>query len=231
MRPTNQLKEWEWIEAYYRHELAPSERLLVEQEMVQDADFRQTVEQLSMADNALRTLGLEQTVRRAIGQELVMGKPQKRWRIGQLASLLVGLLLLGTGYLTFSRVDLQNYRNDVALTQRYRDLGDDQPKTDLTPEQRTFYRDFFDAQAYMANGQPELSIANLEKLARADSLRPFFRQAIQWHLANAYLLSNQPTNAEATLKLLDQGGELIYPINRVDRWKFWCQIRWQKLLH
>lgn len=229
MRPTDQLQQWEWIEAYYQNRLPIEERLVFEQELATDEEFRQTALQLQAAEQALRSLSLEHTVRKAIRQELAQGKPLRRLRLGQIVA--GGLILIGVGltYLTFDRVDLQAYRDDVTLTQRYRDLGDDGQETALTPQQRTFYRDFFDAQAFLANGQPAMAITNLEKLARADSLRPYFRQAVQWHLLNAYLLNDQPDNADATYRLLGQSGLPVYPVNQTDRWKVWWQIRWKKL--
>jgi hypothetical protein len=231
MRPTDQLQQWEWIEAYYQDKLPAEERLVFEQELANDAEFRETALRLQTADEALRLLSLENTVRKAIRHELNQSHPLRRLRIGRIVVGGMFLISLGLTYLTFDRVDLQIYRDDVTLTQRYRELGEDSQATTLTPRQRAFYRDFFDAQAFLANGQPEMAITNLEKLARADSLRPYFRQAVQWHLMNAYLLNNQPDNADSTFRLLDQSGEPVYPVNRTDRWKVWWQIRWKKLTH
>ncbi|MBN8826625.1 MULTISPECIES: hypothetical protein [unclassified Spirosoma] len=230
MRPTDQLQQWEWIEAYYQNKLSTDERLVFEQELATDAQFRQTALRLQTADRALRDLSLDYTVRKAIRQELAQGRLFRRLRLGRVVA--AGLVVIGLGitYLTFDRVDLQTYRDDVMLTQRYRDLDDTGQETVMTPQQRTFYRDFFDAQAFLANGQPDMAITNLENLARVDSLRPYFRQAVQWHLINAYLLNNQPDNAEATLLLLDQAGAPVYPIHLTDRLKVWWQIRWQKLI-
>ncbi|GAB3914444.1 hypothetical protein GCM10028803_59920 [Larkinella knui] len=231
MRPTDQVQQWEWIEAYYQNKLPAAERLVFEQELARDAEFRETALRLQTADQALRILSLENTVRKTVQHELAHSRPFRRWRLGRVVAAGVVLIGLGLAYLTFDRVDLQIYRDDVTLTQRYRASGDDLQETDLTPRQRAFYRDFFDAQAFLANGQPEMAITNLETLSRADSLRPYFRQAVQWHLLNAYLLNNQPDNADATFQLLAQSGEPVYPVNRTDRWKVWWQIRWQKLAH
>ncbi|RYC66876.1 MULTISPECIES: hypothetical protein [Spirosoma] len=232
MRPTNQLEQWEWMEAYHRGTLSADERLIFEQELKRDPDFSRECAQLLAADKALRELALAKTVRNAVRAELAAPpKPIQRLRLGRgrLASVLVACVLLVISYLTFSQVDLESYRQDVTLTQRYRESEDDVAGPDLTPQQRTFYREFFDAQAYLANGQPQLAIGNLEKLARVDSLRPYFKQAVQWHLLNAYLLNRQPDNADATFQLLDQSGQSVYPISTSDRWKVWWQIRWQKL--
>ncbi|GAB4038364.1 anti-sigma factor [Spirosoma gilvum] len=231
MRPTDQLEQWEWIEAYYQNRLPSDERLEFEKELDADEEFRETALQLQAAEQALRSLSLDYTVRKSIRKELAQGRLFRRLRLGMSRAVAGSLVLIGLGitYLTFDRVDLQPYRNDVALTQRYRDLDDDEQETALTPRQRTFYRDFFDAQAFLANGQPGIAITNLEKLARVDSLRPYFRQAVQWHLLNAYLLNNQPDNADATYRLLDQSGLPVYPVHQTDRWKVWWQIRWQKL--
>lgn len=229
MRPTDKLEEWEWIEAYHQKTLSADERLTFDQELAQTPEFRQLSDQFQTADRALKALSLEHTVQRAVRRELAHG-PQRRWRLAQLTGALLVCGLLFIGYLSFSRVDMTDYQNDITLTQRYRDSSPDAGnETALTPSQRTFYRDFFDAQAFLTNGQPELAIKNLEKLARNDSLRPYFRQAVQWHLLNAYLLSKQPDNAETTLRLLDQATTTLYPIDRTDRWKVWWQIRWQKL--
>ena len=234
MRPTDQLKEWEWIEAYHKGTLSAEERLIYEQELARDPDFMNTSEQLRIAEQVLQTWGLEQTVRQAVRQELRNKKivRTRRWRIARVAGIVLvsSGLLYGT-YFSFSPVDMDSYHNDIVLVQRYRSPDEETFLTEMTPQQRAFYRNFFDAQAYLANGQPELAIPKLEKLERVEGLRSYFRQAVQWHLVNAYLLCNQPNNAEATYKLLEQVSEPVYPISPADRWKVWCQIRWYKLTH
>lgn len=229
MQPSDELQQWERIEAYYQGKLSTLEITALEQQFDNDPALRQAAQAYRLGDQALRMKPLEPVVRQAIRQNLRPPKPIKRYRFRRLAGgcvAVVGLVFLG--YFTFSRIDLSDYRDDVTLTYRYRDLGNPaSPRADMTPQQRAFYRTFFDAQAYLANGQPRLAIPNLETLARTDSLRPYFRQAVYWHLLNAYLLDVQPDNAAATLKLLDQASP-VYPIDQSDRWKVWWQIHWQQ---
>ena len=230
MRPTNQLAQWEWIEAYIDGTLPPGEQPLFDQELRRDDAFRHDTEAMEQAKKALTTLALEQRVRQTVQQESSVARRTGAWLRPRRWAVAMGVVaLLGVGYLTFSRVDLAAYRNDLTLTERYRQTPDNQPDEVLTPAQRTFYRQFFDAQAFLANGQPQQAITTLQTLAAVEGIRPYFRDAVYWHLLNAYLLAHQPNNAEATYRVLIQQSASPYPISTTDRWKVWWKIRWQQL--
>lgn len=238
MQPSNELQQWELIEAYCQGKLKPHQQAAFEQRLENDPDLRQITDDFGRGDRAIRMAVLEPVVQKAIQRELrhsapVRVEPQRttpiwRIRLKRVAGVVAVAALCFVSYLSFVQVDLRDYRDDVTLTYRYRDMDNATSPPDFTPQQRAFYRSFFDAQAHLANGQPRLAIPNLEALARNDNLRPYFRQAVYWHLLNAYLLDDQSDNAEATLKLLDQT-TLVYPIDPMDRWKVWCQINLKKL--
>ncbi|MEZ0609429.1 anti-sigma factor [Fibrella sp. WM1] len=227
----NQLEQWEWIDAYHSGALPDRERQRLEEKMVTDEAFRREATALGAARTALQELALTDLVRQTVRQELASEqRPRYRWQGWRWVAAASLLLVLGISYLTFSRVDLGTYRNDLTLTERYRQLPDNQPEEDaLTAAQRAFYRQFFDAQAYLATGQPRPAIEKLEALAAVEGVRPYFRDAVAWHLLNAYLLDHQPDNAAATYQRLLQQSASSYPISLTDRWKVWWQIRWQKL--
>lgn len=224
------LEQWEWIEAYHQGVLSPDEQRRVEQEIAKNDEFRQEAVALGRSHGALHLLALNDLVRRTVRHELTHGRQlRRRVRVGRWLAAVCASILLSAGYLTFSRVDLANYRNDITLTERYRPASDASPGDDeLTAAQRTFYRQFFDAQTYLASGQPRPAIEKLEALAGASGLRPYFQEAIQWHLLNAYLLDKQPDNAQATYERLRRHTSLAYLISPVDRWKVWWQVQWQK---
>lgn len=227
----DQLEQWEWIDAYYSGALPDRERQRIEEKMATDESFRREANALGAARTALQELALTDLVRQTVRKELTLKQqPRYRWQGWRWVAAASLLIVLGISYLTFSRVDLGTYRNDLTLTERYRQLPDNQPEEDaLTTAQRAFYRQFFDAQAYLATGQPRPAIDKLEALITVDGIRPYFRDAVAWHLLNAYLLDHQPANAQATYQRLVQQTNSPYSICLTDRWKVWWQIRWQKL--
>ena len=122
---------------------------------------------------------------------------------------------------------MTDYQNDIQLTERYRQQTN-RDSMEWTPRQKQFYRDFFDGQAYLVAGQPALAIPYFERLQKMPDARPYFRQAILWHLINAYLQNKQPDNALAIYERFAEMPYQTYPIRRLDRWKVWWQLKWHQ---
>jgi hypothetical protein len=225
MEDEHNLPDWELIERYYGQTLSATDRVRVEERMAADPGFLAEAEAWQEADRTMRELSLSRLVRQTVRQESRRLKWRGRIRLG--ASTLTVVCSVAC-WLLFSAVDISVYQQDLTLLRQMRiDSVSDQPP--LTARQQAFYRDFFDGQTFLADGQPALAIPYFERVLALTDLRPYFRQAVEWQLVNAYLQANQPDNADATYQRLVASGKPIYPLRALDRWRVQWQIGWKKL--
>ncbi|GAB3962777.1 hypothetical protein GCM10028805_64570 [Spirosoma harenae] len=226
MEDEHNLPDWELIERYYAKTLSAAERARVEEQMAADPRFLAEAEAWREADRTLRELALSRLVKQTVQQESRRLKWRGRIRLGA-ATLTV--VCSAACWVLFSAVDISTYQQDLTLLRQMRpDSASGQPP--LTTRQQVFYRDFFDGQTFLADGQPALAIPYFERTLAIPDLRPYFRQAVEWQLVNAYLQNNQPDNAYATYQRLVASGEPIYPLRTVDRLRVQWQIGWKKLV-
>jgi tetratricopeptide (TPR) repeat protein len=226
MEDAHNIPDWELIERYYGQTLPQADRMRLEERMAADPAFRAEAEAWQQADRALRELALSRLVRQTVRQESHRLKWRKRIRLGIGALTTVCVVLCSV---LFSTVDIATYQQDLTLLRQMR-LDSAQVPPARTPRQQAFYRDFFEGQAFLADGQPALAIPLFERVLAMPNLRPYFRQSVEWQLVNAYLLAGQPENADATYERLVALGEPIYPIRDLDRWRVRWQIGWRKLV-
>lgn len=226
MEDAHNIPDWELIERYYAHTLPQTDRVRLEERMAVDPDFRAEAEAWQQSDRALRKLALSRLVRQTVRQESHRLKWRKRIRLGVGALTTVCVALCS---ILFSTVDIATYQQDLTLLRQMR-LDSAQRVPARTPRQQAFYSDFFEGQAFLADGQPALAIPLFERVLAMPNLRPYFRQAVEWQLINAYLLAGQPENADTTYERLVALGEPIYPIRDLDRWRVRWQIGWRKLV-
>lgn len=226
MEDEHNLPDWELIERYYEQTLPAAERMRVEERMATDPAFLAEAEAWHEADRALRELAMKRLVQQTVRQEIRRLKWRGRIRLG--AGTLTAVCAAAC-WVLFSAVDIGTYQQDLTLLRKMRDDSTSAP-TSLTPRQQAFYRDFFEGQTFLADGQPALAIPYFQHVLDLPDLRPYFRQAVQWQLVNAYLQADQPDNADATYQRLVASGEPVYPVRDLDRWRVRWQIGWKKLV-
>ena len=98
----------------------------------------------------------------------------------------------------------------------------------LEIEKKKVFGLFFEAQSYLAEGELQPAILRLEELTEIKELRPYFREAVQWHLVVAHLKNGNPERAQLFYNQLNQPEE--YPIPLIDRWKVWWQLHRMQLI-
>ncbi|GAB3566992.1 hypothetical protein GCM10027578_16940 [Spirosoma luteolum] len=226
-RPSDKQQEHHWLEQYLHEPQNSDLQAVVDAERRRDPALNADVEWLGQAhtllDDAFAQQQALETLRRC--------QQQHRWRQQRLRlarrtlawAAATGLVLIV--YLSTSSIVLPSSENDVEVT---RSLTD----SDSVPGVRndTVYRQFLEGQANLLEGQYALAVPNFERVARAPDIRPFFREAAQWHLAIAYLRSNQPDKAERIYRQFAQCVDCEYPIGTVNRVRLWWQIKWAKWL-
>ena len=227
-RPTEKLEEYEWIERYLTDQMPADEQTELETEMQTDPIFKQEVELLQRTHELMEEAFLEQ---RAVDTVKLLQRQsrQKMQRIRLVRRSLMGVVSLGfllILYLSVSPVVFPNSENDINVT---RNLAGDSSTAATTPNR--VFNQFFDGQARLSEGQYALAVKNFRQVLTASDIRPYFREAAQWHLAFAYLKSGEPDKAERMYNQFRECIDCEYPIETVDRWKIWWQIKWAQWLH
>ncbi|MVM39554.1 tetratricopeptide repeat protein [Spirosoma sp. HMF3257] len=220
-RPTDKQDEHYWIERYLQNQMTADERVYIEREMQIDPTLKQEVDLLKRTYDLMHEAFLEQqaiaTLKRLQAQTRVRIhriRLLKRSFLG--ATALAAMFVL---YVSFTPISFPDSENDISVT---RSLSDDSTAI----KQKQVFEQFFEGQTHLAEGQYALAVKNFEQVVNVTTIRPYFREAAQWHLAVAYLKSGQPDKAE---RIYDQFVHCIdceYQINQINRWKFWWQIKW-----
>ena len=219
-RPIGQANEWEWIDRYWSGQLPPEEKAFFEQTMQLDPRFAQEAATLREGIVMMETIHLERHIRQTLRQLREADRRPLQIRVrclqvggGVLAACLALLLLL------FARpIQLPGYENDWEVI---RALSNDYPARPVDPRQQAFDQ-FFDAQALFSEGRLIAAAQRFEQVLRYPNLRPYFREAVQWHLVMCYLKTDQPVKAEAVYKQVKD--KKAYDINPLDRWQIGCRV-------
>lgn len=220
-RPTDKLDEHDWIERYLNNQMPDNERASVDAEMKADPAFRDEVTSLKRTHEIMQEAFLQQRVISRVKQLQHQAKYQTH-RVRLLRRSMAGVAivcLLSITYLSVTPVSFPDSENDFTVT---RSLSDDS----VVVAQKRIFGQFFDGQMHLADGQYALAVKSFEQIVYVADIRPYFREAVQWHLAVAYLKSGQPDKAD---RIYDQYAHCIdceYRIGLVNRWKLWWQIKW-----
>ncbi len=218
------VERWEEIEKYLDGTLSERDQHQFEQMMKQQADLNREVEVARRLRTAITAYSTEQrmlnTLNRLQGREARAGRAPRRLR-GWYATGLAAACLAGLLYFSFVPVSLPDAGYDITVIRNA-----DAPA--LTPAQRRTFEQFFAGQARMAEGQYVQAAGHFRQVLQNQDLRPYFREAAQWHLAVAYLRSNQPRRAQTLYASLAQCDACEYRVDWLNRTKLKWQITWQQ---
>lgn len=220
-RPTDKQEEHYWIERYLQNQMNADERMHIEQEMQADSMLKQEVDLLKRTYHIMDEAFLEQHTITTLKRLQTQTRLRTR-RIRLMKRSLLGVTALAAMfvlYLSVTPVSFPDSENDINVT---RSLSDDSTAI----KQKQVFEQFFEGQTHLAEGQYALAVKNFEQVVNVTTIRPYFREAAQWHLAVAYLKSGQPAKAERIYEQFVHCIDCEYHINQIDRWKFWWQIKW-----
>ena len=223
-RPDNKLEEQEWIERYVLGKMAPDERLYFENEAHNDPKLRQEMKEFEHTQQLIEEALLEEsalsTLRRLQASETKKGRIIPFFRYFSVAAAVAALFV---AYLSISMPDFPDSENDFTVVRSTN-------ATSMPPEQKKVFDEFFEGQAHIVEGQYVMAVRNFERVLESDDLRPYFREAAQWHLIVAYLKSGDLSRAQQLYKRFDNCVDCEYQVSPVNRWKIWWQIYWQKFV-
>jgi len=222
-RPDNQEEEFEWIEQYLRGQMTEVERVFFENECHDDPNLKQEMENIKWSQRQLQDVFLQQRVQNNIRH--LQAADRRKIKVIQLvkyAGYLAAACVAFIIFLSFSPADFPDSENDFNVVRSANE-------TSMSPQQRKIFNEFFEGQAYMAEGAYALSIPHLEKVLQYNDLRPYFKEATQWHLAVAYLKSGDIARAEQLYKQFNHCLDCEYKVSQIDRWRIWWQIKTAKI--
>ncbi len=217
------VERWDQLEDYLAGRMDKEQvRRLVER-METDKALAEELESVRRAQALLREAFVEQQMRDTIRQIRTEQRPEPvvwRNRIGwnRVAAGVAAACLLLVGYLSLAPIALPNAGYDVRALR-----GID--TTQLPPQQRVAFANFFDGQARMVEGDYVQAAYHFETVLTVDDLRPYFKEAAEWHLAVSYLRSHQISRASRLYKQLRQCESCTYEVGWVERrkleWQLW----------
>ncbi|GAB3504464.1 hypothetical protein GCM10027341_34800 [Spirosoma knui] len=218
------MERWEQLEDYLMGRMEESRSRQLEERMKIDRQLTDDFDEVRRAHSMLNDAFVEQQMRDTLQQLRTEQHRQPtvwynhlKWN--QVAVWTAAACLLLVGYLSLSPITLPDAGYDVRALR-----GVD--TTQLPPQQRAAFANFFEGQVRMVEGDYVLAAHHFENVLLVDDLRPYFREAAEWHLAVSYLRSRQINRASQLYKRLKECEPCAYKVGWLERRK----MEWQLLI-
>jgi hypothetical protein len=222
-RPTDKVEEQAWIERYLQGNMPHEEILFFENELTKDPELTHQMEQLKNIHQLLHEAFLQEQALNTLRElQLKERLRHKTFTFTRYVALAAAACIAFVAYLSFSMARFPDSENDLTVVRGAN-------TSSMPPEQRQVFDQFFEGQAHIVEGQYVLAVRNFETVLESNDLRPYFREAAEWHLIVAYLKSGDVSRAENLYKRFDDCLECEYHVSAINRWKIWWQINVQKL--
>lgn len=214
--PTNGEELLEYIEKYTTGEMDQTESAFFERELETNDSFRQEFNSYKITYQYMQETFIEKSAIRTMNA-LRRQRELKKITFRTITTTLAACLLI-VGYLSFVPISFPDSENDFDAIRSTIDSTSSQ----LPPDQKEAFEQFFEGQAHIAEGKYLLAVTNFEKVLKTQNLRNYFIEAAQWHLIVALAKSNNPARAEKLLNTLNDCTECEYQIGFTNRMK----IKW-----
>lgn len=223
-RPQVKSEEKDWIESYVLGKMSQDDSRHFEDEMAHDTKLafehktQQKIhlflQQAFLEESAMDTIKkLQRQDRRKV----------KLIPLYRLLAVAASVSVLFVAYLSLSIPEFPDSENDFTVVRSTN-------ASSMPPGQRIVFDQFFDGQAHIVEGQYIMAVRNFENVLEAQNLRPYFREAAQWHLILAYLKSGDISRAKNLYEHFENCLDCEYQVSPINRWKIWWQIYWQKMV-
>lgn len=221
-RPIEKIEEQEWIERYLRNQMTAIERTHFEAELQKDANLMIDMEQQKDAYAMMQRAFLEMQVVNTVKQ--LQARQRRRTKIIVASRYLAGLAAACITlfiYFSLSPAQFTTAENDFTVVRGAN-------TTTMSPQQKIVFEQFFEGQAHIAEGQYLLAVRNFETVLQSEDIRPYFREAAQWHLIVAYLKSGDFARADHLYQRFVHCTDCEYEVGFINRLKIKCQIWWAR---
>lgn len=225
-----EFREDELIDRYLAGKCSPEEQEQVEARLEKDQDFAEKIVLAQAVNDTIDRAAYERRIRGVIASVRKTDEERagrRRWILGSGGALVAA----GISFIIFLayaplHLNIQSQEIRAARTlERSHGVDSTGPGS---AEKKKVFRLFFEAQSYLAEGNLQPAILNLEELMHTEGLRPYFREAVYWHLIVANMQNGNTDRAEKLYKEAGQPRE--YTIGTIDRWKVWWQLKRRKWL-
>lgn len=222
------VERWEQLENYLAGRLEDEEDRQLQDQMKTDPKLASELESVRRAQTILKEAFIEQQMRTTLRQiRLEQTAPPRLirhriwWQRAPVWAATACLFIIS--YLTLAPVSLPSAGYDV-MALRHVDT------TQLPPQQRVAFENFFEGQARMVEGDYVQAAHHFENVLTVDDIRPYFREAAEWHLAVSYLQSRQINRASQLYRRLQQCPKCVYEVGWLNRRKMEWKLFINKLL-
>ncbi|MET3126534.1 tetratricopeptide (TPR) repeat protein [Arcicella rosea] len=228
MNTQDDYQRLETIEQYFNGSLSVDEMANFENALKNDFDFSKEVSDYQKLTNMIKEITIEQNIIATLDkleQEEPITPLKKKASFLTLFPYLSGLVaacLIFVLYASFSVIQLPGSENDLTIVR-------DVDVSILSPVEKKVFDNFYAGQSYLAEGQFQKAVQSFQVVLKNNNLRPYFKEATQWHLVLAYLKSGQIQEANHLYDELSSCNDCVYPIGKIDKAKLWWQIFWAKV--
>lgn len=218
----------ETIERYFNGSLSADEMAQFENALNNDNVFSKEVSDYQKLTNMIKEITIEQNILATINkleqEELIIPLRNKNPLVNFFPYLsgLIAACLIFVFYASLSVVQLPGSENDLTIVR-------DVDVSILSPVEKKVFDNFYAGQSYLTEGQFQKAVQSFQVVLKNNNLRPYFKEATQWHLVLAYLRSGQIQEANHLYNELSSCKDCVYPIGKIDKAKLWWQIFWAKI--
>lgn len=221
-KPQNPGEITEWIDRYISGKMNSIERDHFEAALLKDYHLALQLEEQIQAREMLDKLFMEERLR---DQIKTMQRKDRRiqvfQRMGRYVAAASILVICALTILVNSNPVFPDSENDFTVIRSA-------DESVIQPERRLVFDHFFAGQAHLAEGEYALAVRNFENVLEEEDLRPYFREAAQWHLAIAYLKSGNIKKADSIYTQFKNCESCVYHVSGLNRFKIWLQINYAR---
>ncbi|MGV3560267.1 hypothetical protein [Larkinella arboricola] len=214
------IERWEQLECYLAGRMNNDQSQLVQELIKTDRLWADEFEAVRFAQRILHEAFIEQRMRYTL-QKIMQEKrqPAPQYPVWRWARIGIVISILLVCYLSVAPIALPDAGYNV-MTLRNVDT------TTLSPQQQKAFANFFEGQARMVEGDYVQAALHFENVLTVEDLRPYFREAAEWHLVVSYLRSTQIDRAQRLYQRLQECDPCVYDVG----WLNHLKLKWQLLL-
>ncbi len=223
-------EEEERIERYLSGACSREEKHAIQEQMVTDKTFAEKVRLTEIAYQAVDTGSYEKRILDVVAD---VRRAEKRRNLRQQWWLYGGTALVAAGlsfivFLAYAPLQLPSQAQEVRAVRNINRVYEKDSSDAFALEKKKAFVLYFEAQAYLAEGNLQPAILKLEELTQIEGMRPYFQEAVLWHLTVAYMQNGNVGRAGEVYSSIGPTQE--YTIKTLDRWKVWWQLQRRKLV-
>ncbi len=219
----------ETIEMYFNGGLSKADMEAFEYALENDTNFAKEVAEYQKITKMLKDVSIEKSILATLEKleeeepVIIHSKPKTTFiNFRSVMTSLVAACLAFVLYSSFSAIQLPGSENDLTIVR-------DVDESVLSPTEKRVFDNFYAGQSYLTDGRFTKAAQSFQIVLKSNNLRPYFKQATQWHLVLAYLKSGQIKEADRLYDELSSCDDCVYPIGKVNKAKLWWQILWAKV--